>query len=345
MPPVSASASSAALGQWRRAVLVYHSGGRTAAQWQRHLMRVDADGRFTGQWLFDGAILTAQSYNGRDLMYGGFSGEELDGLLGQLFADAFQLDAAATALAARFGAPNAPHGVVIGVPWLSPATRTLTLPDASQPLDLSAPDQRVRAMDWYLEQIASRAAEADWKHLRLYGAYYHREEIIDAYDDPAFVASFNAGAHARGMKTVWVPYYGAPHMWDATELGFDVSNVQPSVAFRGHQYGGQAGNGRLYALGQDSKAHSQAYEYETSTAGQTQPENWLSHQYLAVARHCGIDVFPQVFYTGTSDDMFDTVTTQAAAIGDRWWCYNDLADYLAGRPISRASIRSPGLRP
>jgi len=342
VPAHAASTTPAARpAQWRRSMLVYHDPNRTSAQWQRHLMRVAPDGGFTGQWLFDGAILTAVSYNGKDLMYGGLTGPELSGLLDQLFSDAAQLDDAAATLAARYGGPKAPIQVSIAVPWLSPSTTSLTLPGASTPLNLSVPAQRVQAVDWYLDQIKSRAAAAKWRDLTLYGAYYQREEIIDEYGDSAFATRFNADAHARGMKTVWVPYYGAPHMWDAASLGFDVSNVQPSVAFRGAQYEGVSDQGTLYAVGQNSRGHKQAFEYESSTAGESPPENWTSHQYLAVEQYFGTDAYPQVFFAGLTGDMFDVMTTQAAAVGDRWWCYDDLANYLAGQKIANLEIGLP----
>lgn len=334
-------AATTAFGQWHRSMLAYHDANRSAVQWQKHLMAVGASGAFTGQWLFDAAVLTAVDYNGKDLMYGGFTGDELNGVLNDEFADAAALDAAATTLTATYGAPPAPIQVSIGVPWLSPRTTSLTLPGTGTVLNLSVPAQRVQAADWYLDQIKARAQAANWKHLSLFGAYYHREEIIDGYNDPAYVTQFNADAHSRGMKTVWVPYYGAPHMWDTTALGFDVSNVQPSVAFRGPQYGGVASNGQLYTVGQESQIHHQAFEYESSTAGESKPENWLSHQYLAVEQYFGTDAYPQIFFAGLRGDMFDAITTQATAAGDRWWCYSDLVGYLAGQSISNMEIGLP----
>ncbi|WP_190093962.1 hypothetical protein [Streptomyces melanogenes] len=87
--------------------------------------------------------------------------------------------------------------------------------------------------------------------------------------------------------------------------------------------------------------HHQAYEYEASSAGESPLESWSAHQYLAVGQEAGADNFPQVFFTGLAGDMFDKMTTQAAATGDRWWCYTDLADYLDGRRISNLEIALP----
>ncbi|GGP89469.1 DUF4855 domain-containing protein [Streptomyces melanogenes] len=337
----AAPARAAIAAQWKRSLLVYHDDSRTDAQWQKHLMRVGPNGGFSGQWLFDAAVITAVDYHGKDLMYGRFTGDELAGILDTAFADAARLDSAAIALTKAHGAPPAPLQVSITLPWLDPGNHSLKLPGRSGTLDLGVQSQRVQAADWYLDQVKSRAQAAHWQRLTLFGAYYHREELIDATGDTTFAKQLNADAHSRGMKTVWVPVYGTPHAWDAASYGFDVVNVQPGQVFRSPQYGGEANGGRLYAVGTEAVKRSQSFEYEASTAGETQLETWASRQYLAVAHDTGADAYPQVFFTGLQDDMFDLITTQTAAAGDRWWCYQDLADYLAGQTIANLEIGLP----
>lgn len=334
-------AHAAAAAQWKRSLLVYHDEDRTDAQWQKHLMRVGPDGDFTGQWLFDAAVITAVDHHDKDLMYGRFTGDELAQILDTAFADAARLDAAASALTADHGAPPAPLQVSITLPWLDPGNHSLKLPGRSTTLDLGVQSQRVQAADWYLDQIKSRAQAAHWQHLALYGAYYHREELLDATGDTSFAKQLNTDAHSRGLKTVWVPVYGTPHAWDAASYGFDVVNVQPGQVFRSPQYGGEANGGRLYAVGTEAVKRSQSFEYEASTAGETQLETWASRQYLAVAQDTGASKYPQVFFTGLRDDMFDLITTQNSSVGDRWWCYKDLADYLAGQTIANLETGLP----
>lgn len=288
-------------------------------------MRVDESGEFTGQWLFGGVIVTAVEHQGKDLMYAGFCVAELTGLLDQLFADADRLDAAAAALSRTHAAPAAPIQLAVAMPWLSPTDRTT----------------RAQTANWYLDQVRSRAEAARWRQLALYGIYYHREDVIDSTGDPAFVTRLNAEAHRRGLRTIWVPYFDAPHAWDGAELGFDVTNVQPGYAFRSAQYGGVVNGDRLYAVAARSVRRGQAFEYEVSTAGETGPECWIAHQYLAVARETGADRFPQVFFVGLQGDMFDEIATPAGAAGERRSCYADLADYLAGRPLSNLEIGLP----
>lgn len=288
-------------------------------------MRVDESGEFTGRWLFDGVILTAVEHQGKDLMYAGFGEAELTGLLDQLFADAERLDAAAVALSRAHAAPAAPIQLAVAIPWLSP----------------TAEPPRAQTANWYLDQVRSRAEAAAWRHLTLYGIYYHREDVIDSAGDPVFVTRLNAEAHRRGLRTIWVPYFDAPHAWDGADLGFDVSNVQPGYAFRSAQYGGVVNGDRLYAVAAQSVRRGQAFEYEVSTAGETGPECWAAHQYLAVAQETGADRFPQVFFVGLQGDMFDEIGTPERAVGERRRCYADLADYLAGRAVPNLELGLP----
>jgi hypothetical protein len=323
IPATPAAASADA--SWQRSMLVYHRPDRDDDAWKRHLMRVSDTGEFTGQWLFDAAVLTARTVNGKDLMTGGLTNEDLDLVLDQAFADAARLDRAASALAGQFGKPAAPIKVSITVPWIGPNDQ---------------PD-RMAATNRYLDQIRSRAEAASWQHLRLYGAYYHREDASGTTGEAAYVRRFNEAAHARGLSTVWVPYYDAPNAWHGKNLGFDVVNVQPSYAFRSAQYEGHVDGGRLYAVGAQSASQGQAYEYEVSGLGETRPESWNAHQYLAISQATGASAHPQVFFAGLEEDLFDRTTNRDSAVGERWWTYTDLANYLRGDSIRNLEIGLP----
>lgn len=70
--------------------------------------------------------------------------------------------------------------------------------------------------------------------------------------------------------------------------------------------------------------------------GQDRLENWIAHQYLAVAQSSGAAKFPQVFFVGS--DFFDRMGAGSRQNGDRWWAYSDLANYLGGLPIANMEI-------
>lgn len=242
-------------------------------------MRFNADGSFNGQWLFDAAVLTSRFINGKDPMYDKLNGTDIQQLLDVTFADASALASAAASLVAQFGPPPAKIQTAITVPWFNPNVHDLQLPGLS-PLDMANPTDRLVAASWYLDQINSRAQAANWQHLELYGAYYHREDASDAWGDPSFLQGFNAAAHNRGLKTVWVPYYDAPQVWNGAGLGFDVTNVQPRYSFLSALDGGEVNGGRLYGAGYKAAGLGQAIEYELRGRGGSQTENWIAHQYL-----------------------------------------------------------------
>jgi hypothetical protein len=337
VPVLRASAPAWAPGTWRHAVLIYHSADRTELQWERHLMRVDAAGRFTGQWLFDAAIITAQDIDGQDIMTASLTGARLGDLLKQEFADAAALDRAAAALAARYGPPPAPIEVALALPWLSPGD--VRLNDVN--FDTAVPALRTLAATWYLQQVRARASAANWTELRLYGVYYQREDASSAWGDPAYARSVNAEAHSLGLATIWVPYYDAPQAWNGAGLGFTVTDVQPGYSFRDAQYQGVVTDSRLYSAGYQAAGQRQATEYELSSQGDSLTEQEVAHQYLAVAQFTGASAWPQVFFTGTADDIFDQVGDQRAVDASEWRAYTDLAGYLAGQQITNTDIAVP----
>lgn len=326
-----------AVSDWQRSMLAYHSDSRSSDAWKRHLMRINTDGSFNGQWLFNAAILTSTHVNGKDIMYDELNAGDLTELLDVTFADASALDSAASSLTSQFGPPPAKIQTAITFPWLNPNVHNLQLPGLPI-LDMANPSDRLTAASWYLDEIKNRAAAANWQQLELYGAYYHREDASDVWGDPSFVQGFNSAAHSRGLKTIWVPYYDAPQGWNGAGLGFDVTNVQPSYSFRSPIDGSDVNGGRLYSAGYKAAGQGQSIEYELRGQGETQTENWMAHQYLAVSQSTGASNYPQVFFTGLNNDVFDRTTSQAGAQGDMWWAYSDLANYLAGQTISNMEI-------
>ncbi len=334
---------------WQRAVLVYHSAGRSQRQWEQHLMGVDAAGQFTGRWLFGAVIVTTQDVDGQDIMYASLTGSQLHDLLVQEFADAAALDGAAAALAARYGAPPRPVEVAVALPWLSPADTAVVLPGTSTVYNLGNAAQRVAVATWYLQQVQSMAKSANWRELRLYGIYSQREDASPAWGDPAYLQAVNAAAHARGLSTIWVPYYDAPGAFDGAGLGFDVTDIQPEYSFRDAQYEGVVNEGRLYSAGDKAAGQGQATEYELSSQGNSPAEQQIAHQYLAAAQVTGAAAHPQVFFTGLASDLFDQVSGQGAVDASEWRTYTDLAGYLAGQAITStdtavrwAPVTTPG---
>jgi len=333
------TASTVPAASWHRAALIYHSPTRTARQWEQHLMRVSATGHFTGQWLFDAVILTTRDIDGQDIQYDTLTGSQLGDLLTREFSDAAALNSAVAALAARYGPPPEPIEVALALPWLSPRDLSLTLPGATYNLSIAA--QRMAVTTWYLAQVQSMAAAAHWSELRLYGVYDQREDASIAWDDPAYLRSMNAQAHALGLSTIWVPYYDAPDAFSGASLGFTVTDIQPEYAFEDAPHEGVVNDSRLYSAGFKAAGQGQATEYELSSEGGSAAEEQIAHQYLAVARFTGASAYPQVFFTGVTPDLFDQVSSASAVDPSEWQAYTDLANYLSGQAIINTDIGLP----
>jgi hypothetical protein len=333
------SPNSAAAGGWQHAALVYSSPDRTAQRWEQHLMRVNTAGQFTGQWLFDAVILTTQDIDGQDIMYASLTGSQLSDLLTQEFSDAAALNSAAATLAATYGPPPKPIQVALALPWLSPQDVSVTVSGTTY--NMSVPAQRMDVATWYLEQVQSMAAAAQWSELSLYGVYNQREDASTAWGDPAYLQSMNAEAHSLGLATIWAPYYDAPDAWSGASLGFSVTDIQPEYSFRNAQYEGVVNEGRLYSAGAKAAAQSQATVYELSSQGDSVTEEQIAHQYLAVAQVTGAAAYPQVFFTGLSSDIFDQTSSAGAVDASEWQAYTDLANYLAGQAIANTDLAVP----
>jgi hypothetical protein len=334
-------ASAAVTNSWPHAALIYHSANRTERQWEQHLMQVNASGQFTGKWLFGAVILTTTDVDSQDIMYASLTGTNLNDLLAQEFADAAALNTAAAALAAQYGAPPAPIKVAIALPWLNPADSSVTLAGVTITLNLASAAQRMTVATWYLQQVKSRAAAANWTELSLYGVYNQREDASAASGDPAYLQSMNAEAHSLGLSTIWVPYYDAPNAFSGASLGFTVTDIQPEYSFRDAQYEGTVNDSRLYSVGYKAAGQGQATEYELSSQGNSLTEEQIAHQYLAVAQQTGASANPQVFFTGLSSDIFDQVSSQSAVDASEWQTYTDLTNYLAGGAIMNTDIGLP----
>lgn len=104
---------------WRRSALIYHVNGRTAEGMKKNFIRVAENGDFTGQLLFDHAILTASSSNGRSTEYGPLEGKDFTDLLCNLRNDANLADSILQGITLPKKVP-----VSIGIPYIDSQVRT-----------------------------------------------------------------------------------------------------------------------------------------------------------------------------------------------------------------------------
>lgn len=150
-----------------------------------------------------------------------------------LFADGVNLralNAAAGDAAAATGAGYRP-GVVLTVLYPTAAQRRFGTLDG-RALDFSSGEDRRAAIKWYIDELCSRFYGSGCDNLRLVGMYWFCESInygdADERDLIRFTTSY---LRAKGLLSLWIPWYSAPGFNEWDSFGFDVACMQPNYAF------------------------------------------------------------------------------------------------------------------
>ncbi|MBR4799006.1 MAG: DUF4855 domain-containing protein, partial [Clostridia bacterium] len=99
--------------------------------------------------------------------------------------------------------------------------------------DLTVYENRVKVVNWFIDECEKRFEAADYKNLELVGYYWMNEDIT--YKDPNAREIMNAVAdksHSVGKSFFWIPYFTAPgyDAWD--QYGFDIACMQPNYVFK-----------------------------------------------------------------------------------------------------------------
>lgn len=95
-------------------------------------------------------------------------------------------------------------------------------------MDFSRPEDRIRAVKWYINSVRKAFYDKRYEHLELGGFYWIAESASTSSDilNPI-------GEYLRGLKYSfnWIPYYSASgyDRWD--EFGFSAAYLQPNYFF------------------------------------------------------------------------------------------------------------------
>lgn len=93
-------------------------------------------------------------------------------------------------------------------------------------------DDRLAAIEWMVDEQLERFMAGNYEHLELVGFYWFEEDFAES--DPhelELVKHFNGYVHSAGLKTIWIPYNGAPGYDRWAEFGFNVACYQPNYMF------------------------------------------------------------------------------------------------------------------
>lgn len=100
-------------------------------------------------------------------------------------------------------------------------------------LDFRILEDRIAALNWFVDEQERRFREKKYRHLELAGYYWFTEEID--YEDEQLLRMIRVvtdRVREKGLITTWIPYYGASGFDDWRNLGFDMACYQPNYAFR-----------------------------------------------------------------------------------------------------------------
>jgi hypothetical protein len=92
-------------------------------------------------------------------------------------------------------------------------------------------ENRIKAAEWYINEVINRFSQAGYENLELNSFYWHHEQISAAIGEDYVVKSIANYLKNKGYYFTWIPYIGsdAPYMWRM--LGFTAASLQPNFAF------------------------------------------------------------------------------------------------------------------
>lgn len=97
---------------------------------------------------------------------------------------------------------------------------------------LTTDENRLRALEWYMELFEAKLGEYDFENIEFVGYYWYDESIYPQDNAPYIVTETAKIVHNRGYDFFWIPYYTASGFsaWDS--YGFDVACMQPNYVFK-----------------------------------------------------------------------------------------------------------------
>ncbi len=96
-------------------------------------------------------------------------------------------------------------------------------------MNFTSEKDRLKALEWYVEEAIKQWKKRDYKNIELAGFYYFKE---NTRGDVELIKSIGEFVKKKGYKYYWIPYLWAPGFDKTHELGFDVAYQQPNYFFK-----------------------------------------------------------------------------------------------------------------
>ncbi|WP_082867231.1 DUF4855 domain-containing protein [Paenibacillus elgii] len=94
--------------------------------------------------------------------------------------------------------------------------------------NLESLDTRKALIRWYVDTMAARFEQQNYKHLKLSGFYWLQKDldttVAGEQESVKYAAEY---LRERGMRLGWTPWFGAREKGNGQRLGFDFSAIQP----------------------------------------------------------------------------------------------------------------------
>ena len=226
-------------------VLLYHTHSSrpkwTPDQIKHYIYRPGEDGK--PDWMFDGLLFVefimekeGKTYTFDLDAYGRiYAGKELWlELKDKTFGEGVGPDAAEKVLNDLYEQGYTPpykRQIVFGLP--NPAFSAKNWGNLNgKELDFSNPEDRITALNWYIDIVLEEWKKKDYKHLDLGGFYWTKESVKNDPDqDDIVLNKIKERLSAEGYEFSWIPYYGAEGSSNWKDYGFDIAYQQPNHFF------------------------------------------------------------------------------------------------------------------
>ncbi len=311
--------------------LVYERASRTSED----LLPYVADLRESRSraWLFDAFLfLHFTALSGVRTDDGATTRPDWEHQLDTWFApgrDLHALDQAVEIASRSLGPPKRPRQIILTMPYPNPSVRSFgILPDGSSP-DLSSLSGVRKAAEWYVGEARRRFESAGFRHLRLWGIYWMREEM-PANDEPR-VATVSEVVHKAGLRLAWIPWWRASGFERWREVGFDVAFLQPNYAFHSWTHGGAVRRNRLAAAADLARRHGLGIEIEAGSVLESEADRSAFLHYLADGspKRLGYGRSAMAYFLSTDTVERLATSRSPAAVA----LYAALADFVRGREV------------
>ncbi|MBE6692039.1 MAG: DUF4855 domain-containing protein [Ruminococcaceae bacterium] len=99
--------------------------------------------------------------------------------------------------------------------------------------DLTVYANRMKVCKWFVDEVARRFDEANFKNIELVGYYWWHEQIDDESDPDSvkLIKELGDYIHSLDYDYTWIPYFNSNGYDRWEELGFDVACLQPNYVF------------------------------------------------------------------------------------------------------------------